>query len=162
LEQHPQPHAGDASSTSSPQPLPTTTAKSASSQQSENASLIATFDKLMTVQPELLGVIVTDKDGVILVKFIAPAAAGVVNADFSVMTTAALATQQASKVNLGECKTAATFYGEHQLVYASHAPLIVTLVADADANTEQLTALVPLLCARLEGLRISLLAEQQD
>ncbi|KAH8547958.1 Ragulator complex protein LAMTOR3 [Umbelopsis sp. PMI_123] len=82
----------------------------------------------------LKAALLTDREGVVVLEYIAPdAPAGVM--DPSLSTAFSIANNQASKMGLKKNKSIIGVYGLHQVIQIDCYPLIISLVADATANT---------------------------
>lgn len=82
----------------------------------------------------LLAALVTDRDGVIILKSVSD------NAKDSMIepiipTTFAIANNQASKLGLQHNKSIISVYDQYQVIQLDQSPLIITLIADSIANT---------------------------
>jgi len=88
----------------------------------------------------LHAIVITDRDGVPLVKAneeLAPELA--MRPTF--LATTALTTDQAGKLGAGRCKTVVCEYENYQVVHFNKQPFMVTLIAGNKANTGMLLAL---------------------
>ncbi|RKP06632.1 putative ragulator complex protein lamtor3, partial [Thamnocephalis sphaerospora] len=85
----------------------------------------------------LLACLVTDREGVVLGQALSELARDNL-LEPPLSTTFAVASEQASKLGLGRHRALACMAGLHQLVQASNPPLVISLIADAQANTGML------------------------
>ncbi|KAL1930830.1 hypothetical protein VTP01DRAFT_9967 [Rhizomucor pusillus] len=88
----------------------------------------------------LKAALVTDKDGVAILKCISPDAPANIAAH-AVPATFAVVNNQASKLGLGQNTSIVTMYDLYQVVQLDHNPMIITLVGDAASNTGRLKVL---------------------
>ncbi|KAF9181759.1 Ragulator complex protein lamtor3 [Haplosporangium sp. Z 767] len=96
--------------------------------------LVVHFEKLLTRVDGLLSAIVTDRDGVVLLRANAPNCS-LPFTESALGCTFALASDQASKLGLKKNKSILSIYGTYQLVQFNHSSLITTFVANSNANT---------------------------
>eukprot|EP01137_Pigoraptor_chileana_P016054 Opistho-2@72546 len=92
------------------------------------------FSRLLTRIPGLEAALVTDRDGVIVIKAVTDAVSEQA-LQSSFLATFALATEQAGKLGLGKNRSVTCMYENHQVIHFGHLPLIISLIASADANT---------------------------
>uniref|UniRef100_T1IWX3 Band 7 domain-containing protein n=1 Tax=Strigamia maritima TaxID=126957 RepID=T1IWX3_STRMM len=93
------------------------------------------LSKVILRMEGLYGIIITDRDGVPLLR--------VVNNDFVpdtatrpiYLSTFGMATEQASKLGLGRNKTIVCMYSAYQVVHFSKMPIMVSLIANSNTNT---------------------------
>ncbi|KAK3838478.1 MAG: Ragulator complex protein LAMTOR3-A [Linnemannia elongata] len=100
--------------------------------------LVVHFEKLLTRVDGLLSAVVTDRDGVVLLRGKNDANAPNCSPPFTESAlgcTFALASDQASKLGLKKNKSIVSVYGSYQLVQFNHSSLITTFVANSNANT---------------------------
>jgi len=114
------------------------------------------FEKLTTRIPGLQSVLVSDRDGVSLVKVV-HASFNEQSAENSLAAAFVVATDQASKLRMGKNKTLLSFFKDHLIVHLNNLPIVITLIADQDANAGMLLALAPELTQALSGLSSSIL-----
>ncbi|KAL3875832.1 hypothetical protein ACJMK2_033743 [Sinanodonta woodiana] len=82
----------------------------------------------------LLAIVITDRDGVPVVKAATEQAPELaLRPNF--LGTFGMATDQASKLNLSQNKTITSMYKNYQVVQMNKSPLLVTLIATRSANT---------------------------
>ncbi|KAG0041725.1 Ragulator complex protein lamtor3 [Gryganskiella cystojenkinii] len=96
--------------------------------------LVVHFEKLLTRVDGLLSAVVTDRDGVVLLRANAPNCSPPFT-ESALGCTFALASDQASKLGLKKNKSIVSVYGAYQLVQFNHSSLITTFVANSSANT---------------------------
>ncbi|KAF9198837.1 hypothetical protein BGZ49_000231 [Haplosporangium sp. Z 27] len=96
--------------------------------------LVVHFEKLLTRVDGLLSAVVTDRDGVVLLRANAPNVTPPFT-ESALGCTFALASDQASKLGLKKNKSIVSIYGSYQLVQFNHSSLITTFVANSNANT---------------------------
>ncbi|RUP51043.1 mitogen-activated protein kinase [Jimgerdemannia flammicorona] len=82
----------------------------------------------------LKAVAISDRDGVTLVKCLSSTASPSI-LEQVLPTTFAVANAQASKLGLKKNKSIVSIFGLHQVVQLDQSPLIITMVANAHANT---------------------------
>lgn len=58
---------------------------------------------------------------------------------------------------MGKNKTLISFFKDHLIVHINNLPMVITLIADQDANAGMLLALAPELSEALAGLSNSIL-----
>ncbi|KJE90871.1 hypothetical protein CAOG_02109 [Capsaspora owczarzaki ATCC 30864] len=98
------------------------------------------FDRLLTRVPGLLAAIVTDRDGVIVVKATTSAnPQATLQAGYLASFTAAI--EQASKIGLQKNTVVACSYESYQTVHFNHLPIILTFIASSEANIGVLLSL---------------------
>jgi len=100
-------------------------------------------------------VLITDRDGVTLAKAVHPDYIEQ-SVENSLAATFAVATDQASKLRLGKNKMLLSFYKDRLIVHINHLPIVISLIADVDANAGVLLALAPELTKALAGLSSSI------
>lgn len=88
----------------------------------------------------LHSIIVTDRDGVPLLK-VADEHAPELAMRSRFLSTYGMTSEQASKLGLGLNKSIVTVYGNYQVVCLTKPPLLVTLVANSNANTGMILSL---------------------
>ncbi|CAH1793608.1 unnamed protein product [Owenia fusiformis] len=108
--------------------------------------------KLIGMTDGLHAIIITDRDGVPVLK-VATESAPELALRPSYLATFGMVTEQASKLGIGQNKSMVCMYNNHQVVHWNKLPLIVTLVADANANTGMILALETDLEDTIEELR---------
>ncbi|CAO3685307.1 unnamed protein product [Rhizopus microsporus] len=82
----------------------------------------------------LLVAAVTDRDGVVLLKCKSENAKDDL-IESTLQSTFAVTNNQASKLGLGNNNSIISVYDLYQIIQLNDAPLIITLIADASANT---------------------------
>ncbi|KAG4098677.1 Roadblock/LC7 domain-containing protein [Neocallimastix lanati (nom. inval.)] len=92
------------------------------------------FDSIISKTQGLQAIIVSDKDGVVLIQSTNPAFS-LNNIDSSLSTSFAVACDQIGKIGLSKNKSITTFYKYHQIIQFNYNPLIITFIADKNANT---------------------------
>eukprot|EP00029_Vermamoeba_vermiformis_P008998 TRINITY_DN4356_c0_g1_i1.p1 TRINITY_DN4356_c0_g1~~TRINITY_DN4356_c0_g1_i1.p1 ORF type:complete len:135 (-),score=30.74 TRINITY_DN4356_c0_g1_i1:15-419(-) len=113
------------------------------------------LEKVIERVQGLQAILVSDRDGVSLLT--AQSGAGEeLNAENTLCTVFATAADQASKCGLGKNKTLTTFFDNRLFVHINHTPLIITLLAEPDANCGVLLSLADELKGALEPLRTSI------
>ncbi|XP_028394228.1 ragulator complex protein LAMTOR3-A-like [Dendronephthya gigantea] len=92
------------------------------------------FEALLRRNSDFLAAVVTDKDGVPIVKATQDKVPNnVLRGSF--LATFASATEQASKLGLSKNKTIVCSFSSFQVVQFNFLPLVVTIVATSQANT---------------------------
>ncbi|XP_046859375.1 ragulator complex protein LAMTOR3-A-like [Xenia sp. Carnegie-2017] len=92
------------------------------------------FDSILRRNSDFLAAVVTDKDGVPIVKVAQEQVPNnVLRGSF--LATFASATEQASKLGLSKNKTIVCSFSSFQVVQFNYIPLVVTIVATSQANT---------------------------
>ncbi|KAK2725912.1 ragulator complex protein LAMTOR3-like isoform X2 [Artemia franciscana] len=99
----------------------------------------------------LLGVVITDRDGVNLIKATTSSCPELA-LKLNFLATFGMATEQASKLGVGKNKLIITSYGNYQAVQFNRSPLLVTLIAESNSNTGQLLNLEGTLNPLIENL----------
>jgi len=92
------------------------------------------FRHLLNMVDGLTAIIVSDRDGIPVLKVCEPATPENPMRP-KLLSTFSMATEQASKLGLGANRSLVALYGAHQVVCVNHLPLIVTLIATSEANT---------------------------
>ncbi|KAI9592064.1 mitogen-activated protein kinase [Syncephalis fuscata] len=104
-------------------------------QQQQRDELESYLHQLLACHPrDLLVCLVTDREGVILGQAMTDQTRENLH-EPPMSSTFTVASEQASKLGLGRHRTVACMTGLHQLVQASRPPLVISLIADAQANT---------------------------
>ncbi|XP_045118311.1 ragulator complex protein LAMTOR3-like [Portunus trituberculatus] len=96
--------------------------------------------ELMKSTDDVLGIIVTDRDGVPILK-VAEEEAPELGLRPTFISTFNIATDQAGKLGMGRNNRMVCVYGRYQVVHFNHLPMVVTVIASSVANTGQLLAL---------------------
>jgi len=99
------------------------------------------LSEYMTSVPGLLAIVLADKDGVPLVKTDLPDCPEQATKPAFLTTYTGSTQEQAGKMGLGSNSCLIAVYANHQVIHCTHMSIIVTLVANSDANTGQLTGL---------------------
>ncbi|XP_065838851.1 ragulator complex protein LAMTOR3-like [Oscarella lobularis] len=112
------------------------------------------FKTLLPTVDGLEGILVTDRDGIPIVKSTMtsiplPATKPGFLATFS------LASEQGGKLGLSHNTAIVSMYSGHQLVQFNHHPLMVTLIARDTANTGSLMGLENEILAAIKDLKIA-------
>ncbi|EDO46320.1 predicted protein [Nematostella vectensis] len=92
------------------------------------------FEDIMRRFDGVLGIIVTDRDGVPVVK-VADARIPGTALRSSYLATFATATEQASKLGLSKNKNIICTFPSYQVVHFNYLPLVVSVIATSQANT---------------------------
>ncbi|KAI9342174.1 Ragulator complex protein LAMTOR3 [Pilaira anomala] len=82
----------------------------------------------------LLVAMVTDRDGVIILKSVSEDAKENMT-EPTIPTTFAITNNQASKLGLQHNKSIISVYDNYQVIQLDQSPLIITLIAESNANT---------------------------
>eukprot|EP00322_Chrysochromulina_rotalis_P030469 CAMPEP_0115866102 /NCGR_PEP_ID=MMETSP0287-20121206/20074_1 /TAXON_ID=412157 /ORGANISM="Chrysochromulina rotalis, Strain UIO044" /LENGTH=125 /DNA_ID=CAMNT_0003320655 /DNA_START=18 /DNA_END=395 /DNA_ORIENTATION=+ len=101
----------------------------------------------------LRAALVTDQEGAVLLR---AGSSGADTADLDLQRMAATFAQtaeHASKLGMGKSKHATAFYDKATVVHVSCAPLVLTLLAESDANVGLLLDAVPSLTDAVEPMR---------
>lgn len=94
----------------------------------------------MTRHEGLLAIMITDRDGVPLVKVSDPKVPqNALRASF--LSTFSTTAEQASKLGLLKNKSIVCFFASYQVVHFSFLPLVVSIIATSQANTGLLLGL---------------------
>eukprot|EP00455_Lapot_gusevi_P038164 TRINITY_DN4275_c0_g1_i9.p1 TRINITY_DN4275_c0_g1~~TRINITY_DN4275_c0_g1_i9.p1 ORF type:complete len:146 (-),score=38.40 TRINITY_DN4275_c0_g1_i9:304-687(-) len=125
----------------------------------QDNSVQSSFELLIERVPGLLAVIASDKDGVSLLRATQDSVAQS-KSDSALSAAFTVATEQASKLQLGRNQTITSFYQDFVLIHVNHMPIVITLLASADANLGFLLSLVPRLKASLEPIRVKLQGDE--
>ncbi|XP_068710651.1 ragulator complex protein LAMTOR3-A-like isoform X2 [Montipora capricornis] len=96
------------------------------------------FEDLMTRHEGLLAIMITDRDGVPLVKD-PKVPQNALRASF--LSTFSTTAEQASKLGLLKNKSIVCFFASYQVVHFSFLPLVVSIIATSQANTGLLLGL---------------------
>ncbi|KAM7449913.1 Ragulator complex protein lamtor3 [Porites harrisoni] len=98
------------------------------------------FDGLVARHEGILAILVTDRDGVPLVKVSDPKVPqNALRASF--LSTFSTTAEQASKLGLSKNKSIVCFFASYQVVHFSFPPLVVSIIATSQANTGLLLGL---------------------
>jgi hypothetical protein len=104
----------------------------------------------------LLGVVVTDVDGVCLTRVMSEALSELqLEPHFS--SSLATCSDQASKLSLGQNRSLVAYFDNYSLIQMNLSPLIVTLFAPPDCNLQLIYNLMPEINRILEPVRQSVL-----
>jgi len=96
----------------------------------------------MTQVPGLLAIIISDRDGVPIVRSSLPDCPEAATRPAFLSSYTGSVSEQAGKMGVGANTTLMAVYGTHQVVHMVHESLLVTLVAKSDTDTGHLTSLV--------------------
>ena len=139
-------------------------------------SLQKTLDSLLLRFPDLLLIAASDKDGVNLLvssrsqldsktesTHESPINESKISKeskeshiDGKIASIFSLASEQASKLGLGTNQTITAFYDDYVVCSVNYFPLVISLVATAEANEGVLLAIVPKVKLALEGIKTKL------
>jgi len=98
------------------------------------------FEDLLARHEGILAILVTDRDGVPLVKVADPKVPqNALRASF--LSTFSTTAEQASKLGLSKNKSIVCFFASYQVVHFSFLPLVVSIIATTQANTGLLLGL---------------------
>jgi len=127
----------------------------------DQVSYSAFFDKIAQRIPGLHAALVTDRDGVVLVK---ATNSGFDENSFENSSAAlfAVTTEQAGKLGLGKNKSIINFRKEHVIVHINDLPLVISFVASIDANVGMILALAPDLVRALAPLATSVASMEKE
>merc|ERR1712000_452857 len=104
----------------------------------------------------LRAVFVCDRDGVTLLKAIAPNNEKLASDDeVTLAASFAVSADQVAKVHLGKVNSLAAFFNNQLIVHINVLPLVVALIADPDSNAALMMALQADLSKALQTLRDS-------
>ncbi|XP_072032279.1 ragulator complex protein LAMTOR3-like isoform X2 [Amphiura filiformis] len=92
------------------------------------------FWKLMQMVDGLEAIVVTDRDGVPVIK-VATEAVPQLALKPHFLSTFAMAADQASKLGLSKNKSIVCTYNSYQVIHFNKTPLVISLIASNDANT---------------------------
>ncbi|KAI8622528.1 Ragulator complex protein LAMTOR3 [Chytriomyces sp. MP71] len=92
------------------------------------------FERLVKNTVDLKAILVTDRDGVILVKVEEPNLPGKVT-KAALSATFSLSCDQAGKLGMGKALMVMSTFDEYQIVQFTYAPLILSLIAPTHANS---------------------------
>ncbi|XP_041364704.1 ragulator complex protein LAMTOR3-A-like [Gigantopelta aegis] len=90
--------------------------------------------KLMSTIDGLHAIVVTDRDGVLMLK-VANENAPELALRPAFLCAFGLMTEQAGKMGMSQNKSIVSMYSSYQVVQLNKPPLLVSMIADADANT---------------------------
>ncbi|RMX56232.1 hypothetical protein pdam_00011675, partial [Pocillopora damicornis] len=92
------------------------------------------FQDLLAKHEGILAILVTDRDGVPLIKVYDPKTPqNALRASF--LSTFSTTAEQASKLGLSKNKSIVCFFASYQVVHFSFLPLVVSIIATNQANT---------------------------
>ncbi|XP_066957167.1 ragulator complex protein LAMTOR3 isoform X1 [Macrobrachium rosenbergii] len=83
---------------------------------------------------DLLGIVITDRDGVPLLK-VSTEDAPELGMRPAFLSTFGMATDQAGKLGMGKNKRMVCIYGNYQVVHFNKLPLVITVIGTSTANT---------------------------
>ncbi|XP_061196692.1 ragulator complex protein LAMTOR3-A-like [Saccostrea echinata] len=92
------------------------------------------LSKLSSTVDGLLAIVITDRDGIPLLK-VAMDQVPEQALRHSFLSTFGTATEQANKLGLKQSKSVISMFKNYQVVQINKYPLIVTFIAESDANT---------------------------
>eukprot|EP00118_Oscarella_pearsei_P024749 m.306716 g.306716 ORF g.306716 m.306716 type:complete len:126 (+) comp41527_c0_seq1:25-402(+) len=98
------------------------------------------FKNLLPTVDGLEGILVTDRDGVPIVKSTMTSIPAQATKP-AFLATFTMVSEQAGKLGLSHNRAIVTMYAGHQIVQFNHLPLIITLIARDAANTGSLMGL---------------------
>lgn len=104
--------------------------------------------------PGLYAVVITDRDGVPLLK-VAVDGAPELALRSSYLSTFGMATDQASKMGLSQNKSIICMYSSYQVVHFNKLPLMISLIASHKSNTGLLLDMENKLEGLLQDLKIA-------
>ncbi|XP_015749518.1 PREDICTED: ragulator complex protein LAMTOR3-A-like [Acropora digitifera] len=99
------------------------------------------FEDLITRHEGILAIMVTDRDGVPLVKVADHSKVPQNALRASFLSTFSTTAEQASKLGLLKNKSIVCFFASYQVVHFSFLPLVVSIIATSQANTGLLLGL---------------------
>ncbi|XP_074647584.1 ragulator complex protein LAMTOR3-A-like isoform X2 [Tubulanus polymorphus] len=105
----------------------------------------------------LHAIIVTDRDGVPILK-VCDEAVPELSTRPNFLSTFGIATEQASKLGLQKNKSMVCIYSNYQVIHLNKLPLIVTLIANSEANTGLILALEEELAEPIQELKAAVMA----
>lgn len=98
------------------------------------------LQEILTKVPGLYCILITDREGVPVVKVCTEKAPeGAMR--FGFITTFGLAVDQGSKLGLGRTSTLICYYSQYQVIQMNKLPLVLTFIASQDCNTGHIMAL---------------------
>lgn len=96
----------------------------------------------LSVVPGLLGIVLSDREGVLMLRANLPECPEHSTKPAFLMSYAGSSQEQAGKLGLGMNTSLVAVYASHQVLHFTHQSVIVTLIAASNANTGHLTSLV--------------------
>lgn len=96
--------------------------------------------ELLSKVPGLYCVLVTDRDGVPVIKVLTDKAPDLATRP-SFLSTFGLAIDQGSKLGLGKAKTLICTYSQYQIIQINKLPLIISFIASDTSNTGHILGL---------------------
>eukprot|EP01112_Ceratiomyxa_fruticulosa_P021686 TRINITY_DN7717_c0_g1_i2.p1 TRINITY_DN7717_c0_g1~~TRINITY_DN7717_c0_g1_i2.p1 ORF type:complete len:134 (-),score=27.04 TRINITY_DN7717_c0_g1_i2:79-480(-) len=127
----------------------------------EKSDISTLLDKLLYRVSGLQGVLITDRDGVVLAKAVHPSHSIDDSAiENSLAATFAVASDQASKLHHGKNKSITSFFNDRVLVHITVPPLVVGFIALPSANVGMILALTNEIQNALSGLSDDVLSMQ--
>ena len=108
--------------------------------------------RLLVTVEGLEGIIISDRDGVPVVKALSSDVPEATSRP-GFLATFSMATEQASKLGLGANKSLVCVYDNFQVVHLNFLPLVATLLARVDANTGVLLGMSGQLLESVKQLR---------
>ena len=100
----------------------------------------------------LMGIMLSDKDGVPVLRVTSAQCPDTVTRSSFVASFAGTSQEVGGKLGLGNNNTLVAVYGEHQVVHHQHEAVILTLVANSSADTGHLMNLTTTLQPFLEDI----------
>ncbi|RWS10101.1 hypothetical protein B4U79_08212 [Dinothrombium tinctorium] len=88
----------------------------------------------------LQAIVITDRDGVALIK-VNSELAPELSMRPAFLASTVVTSEQCSKLGSGKCKAITCFYENYQVVHFNKNPLLITLIASINANTGMIKAL---------------------
>ncbi|XP_071513913.1 ragulator complex protein LAMTOR3-A [Panulirus ornatus] len=89
---------------------------------------------LMNCTEDVLGIVITDRDGVPILKVAAEEAPELAMRP-TYISTFSMATDQAGKLGMGKNHKMVCVYGNYQVVHFNKLPMVATVIATSGANT---------------------------
>jgi len=118
----------------------------------EEVDLQLYMERILERVPGLLALIVSDRDGVILLQVGKHEGTN----KESYLAVFGAVVEQASKLQLGKNRHLTAFYKDHILVHFNQAPLVVSAIAAPDANIGLLLSLQTDLRGATDPLRVTI------
>lgn len=110
------------------------------------------FYQLMKTVEGVHAIMVTDREGVPLLQ-VRDETVQDYTIRANVLATSGTALEQGSKIGLGQTKTVTAMFSNHQLICFNKLPLVVTILADRQANTGHILSLEQQFCEIIDSLR---------
>jgi len=117
-------------------------------------------EKLLSRVKGLLAVLVTDRDGAVIVRAMSPSFSEQPDASFA--SAFSLSVEQANKMQWGKASAVTVYMDNRTIVHINLLPVVVALVGEPNVNVGLLLSLVPDIKTALSPIRDAIAADFYD